>query len=72
MTSLRAIAEGHRRSEDAGEDLPADEEAEREIHVRRGNATQGAEDQDADSAKRGRSTSRCRVLEAMPSAGRLH
>ena len=51
VTSGRAVAEGYRRAEYSGENLPADEEAQREVHVRRGDAAQRTEDQDADGAQ---------------------
>ena len=53
MTTLRSIAVGHRRTEDARKHLATDEESQGEIHIRRGNATQRAENEYADDAEQG-------------------
>ncbi len=66
VTSLRAVAERDRRSEDAREYLPADEEAEREIHVRRGEPAQRTEDEDADDAEQGVILPRARSRKPRP------
>src|SRR5438552_2510942 len=51
MAPLRAVAERDRRAEDACKNLPADKEAEREVHERRRETAEGAEDADADDAE---------------------
>ena len=50
VLALGAVAVGDDAAEDAGQHLAADEEAEREVHVRGGDAAERAEDQDATSA----------------------
>ena len=47
----RPIAEGHHAPQDPRQHLAADEEAEREVHVRGGDPAERAEDEDGDDAE---------------------
>ena len=51
VLAFRPVAAGDRAAQDAGQHLPADEEPEREVHERRGDAAQRAEDEDGHGAE---------------------
>ena len=51
VLALGTVAIGHGRAENACQHLPADEESEREIHVRGGDAAERAQNQDADRSE---------------------
>ena len=70
VLALGAVAEGDGGAEDAREHLAAHEEAEREVHVGRGDAAQRARARRCPGRRGARGTSRCRRREARTSAGR--
>ena len=70
VLAVGAVAVGDRRAQDAGQHLPADEEAEREVHVRSRHAAQRAQHQDAEADEEGVILPGARLRQPRPAAQR--